>query len=122
MIPVPGRKNVSGLDFRPDGDYVFTDAGPVEIRLTLLQIGEVALCGVSGEVLTLIGQRLKERSPIPHTVMVTHANGGSGYLPNDEAYERIGYEILVTRVKPGVEEALIVNFLGMLESATETEV
>ena len=49
--------------------------------------------------------------------MVTHANGSSGYLPNDEAYENIGYEILVTRVKPGAEKALIVNFLDLLESA-----
>jgi neutral ceramidase len=114
VIAAPGRKNVTGLDFHPDGDYEFIDAPPVEIRLTLLRIGDLALCGVSGEVLTLIGQRLKERSPLPHTVMVTHANGGSGYLPNDEAYDNISYEILVTQVKPGVEKLLIVNLLDML--------
>jgi hypothetical protein len=118
VIAVPGRRNNSGFGFRPDGDYEFVDAPPVEIRLTLLQFGNIALCGVSGEVLTLVGQRLKERSPISHTVVVTNANGGSGYIPNDEAYEKISYEILATRVKPGAESAVVVNLLGMLRAAS----
>jgi hypothetical protein len=114
MVTVPGQKNLSGKKFRPNGDYQFADGEPVDIRLTVLQIGEIALCGVSGEVLTLVGQRLKQQSPLPHTIMVTHANGSCGYIPNDEAYEKIGYEILVTRVKPGAEKIILDSFSGML--------
>ena len=49
--------------------------------------------------------------------MITHANGASGYLPNDEAYKKIGYEILVTRVKPGVEQIVIDGLLGLIRAA-----
>ncbi|MHC4593770.1 MAG: neutral/alkaline non-lysosomal ceramidase N-terminal domain-containing protein [Planctomycetota bacterium] len=116
VVTAPGQKNLSGKKFRPDGDYQFADGESVDIRLAVLQIGEIALCGVSGEVLTLVGQRFKQRSPLPHTIMVTHANGSSGYIPNDEAYEKIGYEILVTRVKPGVEKIVIDGLSGMLNA------
>ncbi|MHC4680132.1 MAG: neutral/alkaline non-lysosomal ceramidase N-terminal domain-containing protein [Planctomycetota bacterium] len=115
VVTVPGRKNLSGKSFRPKGDYEFVDAEPMDIRLAVLQIGRIALCGVSGEVLTLVGQRLKQQSPLSHTIMVTHANGSSGYIPNDEAYEKIGYEILVTRVKLGAEKVVIDGLLRMLE-------
>jgi hypothetical protein len=115
VVAAPGRRNLSGKGFRPDGSYEFVDADPVEIRLTVLQIGDIALCGVSGEVLTLVGQRLKERSPLENTMMVTHANGNSGYIPNDEAYKHIGYEILVTPFQPGVEQIVIVGLLEMLD-------
>jgi len=44
---------------------------------------------------------------------VTHANGSSSYLPDDDSYKRISYEIVTSRVKPGCAEAAIVN--GLLE-------
>jgi hypothetical protein len=115
VIEAPGQKNLSGKNFRPDGSYQFADADPVDVRLSLVELDGIALCGLSGEVLTLIGQRLKERLPAAHAIVVTHANGSSGYLPNDEAYERIGYEILVTRVKPGVERLITDGFLSLLK-------
>ncbi len=46
-------------------------------------------------------------------MMVTHCNGSVGYLPNDEAYKDVSYEILSSRVKPGCAESAIVN--GLLE-------
>jgi hypothetical protein len=101
----------------PRTDYKFTDAGPVNIRLSLLMLGEVALTGVSGEVFTLIGQRLQKESPWNHTVMITHANGSSGYIPNDAAFDQISYEITTSQLKPGCAEGAIVNgFLDLMRS------
>jgi len=37
-----------------------------------------AFTGVSGEVLTCIGERLKKESPFARTMMLTHCNGSSG--------------------------------------------
>ena len=76
-------------------------------------IDDIALAGVSGEVLTMIGQRLKKESPFNFTMMVTHANGSVGYIPNDAAYEQPSYEIKSTRFKPGCAEGAIVN--GLLD-------
>ena len=97
----------------PRAEYKFNDTDPVKIRLTLLMIDRVALAGVSGEVFTLIAQRLKRESPFSHTVMVTHANGSSGYIPNDAAFEPVSYEVTASRLKPGCAETAIVN--GLLE-------
>jgi hypothetical protein len=89
------------------------EAAPVEIHLGLLRIGDVALAGVSGEVLTRIHERLKKQSPIEHTIMVTHANGAVGYIPDDAAYDQVSYEITATRLKRGCAERAIVD--GLVE-------
>ena len=93
---------------------VVTCAGktaPVNIRLSLVMLGDVPVSGVSGEVLNPIYQRL--RAQVPRAVMITHANGSSGYIPNDAEYENEGYEITTTRLKAGCAEDAIVN--GLVE-------
>jgi hypothetical protein len=109
----PGRRVEPGPT--PRAEYKFNDADPVNIRLGLLTINDVALAGVSGEVFTLIAQRLRREMPLAHTVMVTHTNGSSGYIPNDAAFDPVGYEVTASRLKPGCAEGAIVN--GFLELA-----
>ncbi len=109
VVRCPGRKVEAGP--RPRKEYKFEDAEPVEIRLSVLTLGEIALAGVSGEVLTPIYLHLKRQSPVRQTIMVTHANGSSGYIPNDAAFDQISYEITTSRLKPGCAENAIVNGL-----------
>jgi hypothetical protein len=114
VVTCPGRRLPPGP--RAPGEFKFEDADPVSMRLGLLMIGEIALAGVSGEVLTGIGQHLKRESPFNHTIMVTHANGSSGYIPDDAAFDQISYEITTSRLKPGCAENAIVNgFLEMMQ-------
>jgi hypothetical protein len=113
LVTCPGRRVEPGPTPRPE--YKFADSDPVNIRLGLIMIGDVALAGVSGEVLTPIALRLKRESPFPQTIMITHANGSSGYIPNDDAYGQISYEITASRLKPGCAENEIVNgLLGLM--------
>lgn len=107
----PGRRVEPGPT--PRAEYKFNDADPVKIRLGLLTLNDIALAGVSGEVFTLIAQRLQREMPSAHTVMVTHTNGSSGYIPADAAFDPIGYEVTASRLKPGCAEGAIVN--GFLE-------
>lgn len=105
VIQCPGWKR---MQERLGGKkYDFTDAGPVEIRLSVLMLGDTALAGVSGEVFSILGRQTKDASPANTTMMVTHCNGSSGYIANDEAYHQMSYEIQVTRLKPGCAESLI---------------
>ena len=79
-------------------------------------INDVALAGVSGEVMTMIHRHLAKVSPLSRTVMVTHANGSSGYIPDDAAYEQVSYEIEASRLKPGcAESAIVKGFLSLIE-------
>jgi neutral ceramidase len=111
VVTCPGRRVEPGPT--PRAEYTFKDADPINIRLSLLTINDVALAGVSGEVFTLIAQRLQKESPARHTVMVTHTNGSSGYIPNDAAFEPVSYEVTASRLKPGCAEGAIVT--GFLE-------
>jgi hypothetical protein len=115
VVTCAGRRVEPGPT--PRAEYNFADSSPVSIRLSLLTIGPVALAAVSGEVLTPIGQRLKRESPYGNTIMITHANGSSGYIPNDAAFDQVSYEITASHLKPGCAEGAIVNgFLGMIRA------
>jgi hypothetical protein len=115
VVACPGRRVEPGPT--PRAEYQFKDADPVNIRLGLLTIGDVALAGVSGEVFTAIAQRLKRESPARDTVMVTHTNGSSGYIPADAAFDPVSYEVTASRLKPGCAEGGIVNgFVELMKS------
>lgn len=116
VVSCPGKRTV-----QPPGrnrEYKIEDADPVPIRLSLLLINDIAIAGISGEVLTNISLRLKRESPFNRTLVVTHCNGSSGYLPDDAAYDQVSYEITTTRVKRGCAEQAIVN--GFVEMMNET--
>jgi hypothetical protein len=114
VVTCPGRRVEPGPT--PRSEYRFDDTDAVSIRLGLIILNDVAVAGVSGEVFTLIAQRLKRESPIRHTIMVTHANGSSGYIPNDAAFEPVSYEVTASRLKPGCAEGAIVGgFLKMMQ-------
>lgn len=99
----------------PCADYRVESADDVRIRVGVLMIGRVALATVSGEPLTLIGQRLKRESPLRNTVLISLANGASGYLPDDATYGRFTYESTNSRVAKGcAEDAVVGSLLEMM--------
>jgi len=115
LVSCPGKRTVQNPG--ANREYTIEDADPVPIRLSLLVIDDVAFAGVSGEVLTNIWLHLKRESPLNRTIMVTHCNGSSGYLPDDAAYDQVSYEIITTHVKRGCAEDEIVNgFKEMMAS------
>jgi len=111
VVICPGKRTVQNP--ASDREYKAEDADPVPIRLSLLLINDIAIAGVSGEALTNIGLRLKRESPFNRTVLVTHCNGSSGYIPDDAAYDQVSYEITATHLKRGCAEDAIVN--GLVE-------
>ncbi|MDQ3214055.1 MAG: neutral/alkaline non-lysosomal ceramidase N-terminal domain-containing protein, partial [Acidobacteriota bacterium] len=115
LMTCPGKRTVQSPG--PGRDYTIEDADPVPIRLSLLVINDIAIAGVSGEVLTNISLRLKRESPFNRTLMVTHGNGSSGYLPDDAAYDQVSYEIVATRARRGCAEGAIVGgFLDLMNT------
>ncbi len=114
VITCPGKRTVQ---IPGSGEYKTDDADPVAIRLSLLVINDIAIAGVSGEALTNIGLGLKRESPFNRTVLVTHCNGSSGYLPDDAAYDRMSYEVIATHVKRGcAENAIVTGLVDMMNA------
>jgi hypothetical protein len=108
-ITCPGRERTNEGRGGVAGTY--KDADPVEIRIGLLMIGDVAVGSVNAGVYTEIGQRLKRESPYARTMLTTAANGfsGAGYVPDDASYGHETFAVLNSRVKPGCAESAIVN-------------
>lgn len=112
VITCAGRRVTPGP--RPRKDYTWEDTDPVNIRLSVIRLNDMALTGVSGEVFTEIYQHLKKDSPLNDTVMITHANGSSGYIPSDNAFQTISYENTTSHLRDaGCAEPGIVN--GLVE-------
>jgi hypothetical protein len=115
-LTCPGRERTNtGREGAP-GDYV--DGDPVNLRLGLLAIGDVALTTVNGDVYNELALRLKRQSPMANTLMVTHANGraGSGYIVSDMAYGAYTFQVLGSRLKPGCAEQGVADGLTDLIS------
>ena len=88
----------------------------VEIRLSVLKVGKLVFAGISGEVMTEIGMKIKSESPYKNTVILTHCNGNSGYLCTDKAYPEGGYEAMVSRTMPGTADLISENLKKMIRS------
>lgn len=116
VITCEGRRLTPGP--RPRANYTWEDADPVNIRLSLIRINDVALTGVSGEVFTRIYMHLRTDSPLNATVMITHANGSSGYIPSDEDFETISYENTTSHLKSAgcAEPGIVKGLVQMIEA------
>jgi neutral ceramidase len=117
-ISCPGRERTNTGRAGFAGTY--KEAAPVDIRLGLLRVGDIAIGAVNAEVFNLIAQRLKQESPYTATMMATLTNGmaRSGYIPNDAAYGMYTFEVVSSRLQPGCAETSIVN--GILDLIAES--
>lgn len=118
-VTCPGRERTDSGRAGFPGTYV--DAQPVDIRLSLLRVGDTIIGGVDAEIFTMIGQRFKRESPFKHTMMTTLTNGSakSGYIPNDAAFAYNSFEVVSSRLKPGCAETAIVD--GLLDLVSQTQ-
>ena len=117
-ISCPGRERTNSGRAGFEGTY--KEGPPVEIRLGLLRVGDIAIGAVNAEIFNLIAQRLKHESPYTATMMATLTNGmaRSGYIPNDAGYGMYTFEVLSSRLQPGCAETSIVN--GILDLISES--
>jgi neutral ceramidase len=118
-VTCPGRVRLD-TEGRENYDPGYEDGPDVTIGVGLLQIGDVNLVTVSGEVYTDIGLRVKAESPASKTMFVTLANGprGSGYIYSDEASYHLTFQVLGSRLQPGcAEEGIVSAALDLMHQA-----
>ena len=114
-ITCPGRERTNEGRGGIAGTY--KDGPPVELKLGLLMIDDIAIGAIDGEVYNLIAQRLKAESPYKKTMLATLTNGMAmaGYIPDDASFGHETFEVLSTRLKQGCAETKIVDgIIGMM--------
>ena len=106
VVTCPGQR-ASGET--GSSEYKTQPRDPVQIRLGLVAIHDVALAAVGGELATRIGQRVRNEGPLVKTIVVTQAGGSVGYILQDSSYLRFSHAVGSSPLKPGCAEAAIVN-------------
>jgi neutral ceramidase len=81
--PMPANSTLVNRDYKENIPWPAT----MNIHLNLIQINQIAITGVSGEVYTKIYLHLKKESPLADMMMVTISNDRIGYIGDDAAYD-----------------------------------
>jgi hypothetical protein len=116
--PKPRPANAGPAAFAPNSNFkdVIERPTSIPIVLNLIQINQIALTGVSGEIFTRIYWHLRKESPLTNTILVTMSNGRIGYIGDDASYDGPFTNPSVVR---GCAESGIVDGLVGLMSQTQ---
>ena len=110
IIAVPGRERID-KNGRENYDPGYTPADDRHIGVGLVQIGDITLVSVSGEIYTEIGLRIKHEMPTSKLMIVALADGPfeSGYIYSNNAASHLTFQVIGSRLQPGHAEEAIVN-------------
>jgi hypothetical protein len=92
-----------------------------ELKLQVLQIGNLGITAMPNEVFALTGLKLKARSPLPLMMNIALANGADGYIPPREQHDLGGYTTWAARtagLDTGAERTIVHTLLEQLELVT----
>ena len=117
--PVKAAMKELGFHSTIQINWMFTRAelGPTKsMNLTTLTVGDLAFVLAPYEMFAQSGQAIKTRSPYENTFLITLAEGSFNYLPTSEAFDYECYESHCSYFAQGTAEALVEEYLGMLQS------
>lgn len=92
-----------------------------ELKLQAIRIGELGIAAIPDEVFALSGLKIKARSPLSPTFVMTLANGSEGYIPPPEQHALGGYTTWPARTAALEREAepkIVAALLGLLETVS----
>ena len=97
---------------------VALENSPDTLNMTLsgMKIGPVAIIGIPGEPFTGIGLALKATEGFDMILPCCASNGCEGYFPMQDSYDEGGYEARSSKFKAGVAEFIIKEGKALLES------
>ena len=92
----------------------------VNVKIQVIRIGDLGICCIPFETFVEIGLELKQRSPLPQTMVISIANGRYGYLPTPAQHRLGGYETWLGTniVQKNASVLLTPNLLEMLDAVS----
>jgi hypothetical protein len=91
-------------------------SNPKSVLIGAASLGpDIAFLGLDCEALVSIGKAIKRASPFRHTLILTHCNGGSGYLPPADIYPERGYEVNISGFAPEAAEIVVHAAIELLK-------
>ena len=71
----------------------YREVEAVEIKQTVIRIGDLAIVSFPYELFSEIGMRIAKSSPFPYTLSLSNTNGSEGYFVTEDQICRGGYEV-----------------------------
>ncbi len=93
-----------------------------EIVVQAIRIGPIAIATTPNETYALTGLKLKQQSPLAHTMVIELANGADGYIPPPEQHHLGGYNTWAARsagLEVTAEPRIVAASLNLLEQVCE---
>lgn len=87
----------------------------IDLTLTGVRIGNVALVGIPGEPFTDVGVEIKKAEGWDLILPCALTGGYGGYFPMQSAFDEGGYEARTSRYKAGVAERIIAGGKELLD-------
>lgn len=106
-------------DLEPTTRYVYRAAEPRYAPVVIVRLGGAVIVGVQVELNVATGQRIRELSPWPTTMVATIVNGAAKYLPDTGSYDRMTYEAMNSRYARGGAERLAERILELLQALAQ---
>ncbi len=101
-------------------DVAARQGRPLRAEVQVLAWGrDLAWVGLPGEIFTELGLAIKQRSPFPHTLVVSLANENIGYVPDRRSYLEGNYEPESARCAAGSGEKLVETAIRLLGELRE---
>ncbi len=88
----------------------------IDIEIKVLQINEIYIVYIPGELFTNLGIMLKKKCEENKIIISCYSNGYSGYIPDMEAYKQDGYETLSSKFAVGEGEKLVNKIICLIAS------
>lgn len=107
----------AGISSIYHADTIVANAGrdrTSTVELDVYSIGDIAFIFAPVEMFDTNGMYIKDNSPFDLTFICGYANHCQGYMPSEQAYELIGYEVATTMFAKGSAEKVANEFLRLL--------
>lgn len=112
QLPWPGFREFFAKS-RAEWPRRLAEESPVKVPVSVLRLGDAALCANPAELYCAFGLQIKQGSPAAVTLVAELADGYVGYVPTPEAIRRGGYSAY-----PGRQCQLIPQAGEMIVAAT----
>lgn len=113
-VTVPGIERVGRGKSLLD-EIEIRDGAPVDIKLKVMTLDDIAILSINGELVAEIGMRIKDLLPLKDVMIFSLSGESVGYLPDRRGYNNRTFAFFGTRVKDGcTEEYITPAYLEML--------
>jgi hypothetical protein len=96
--------------------------GSLSLDVQVFRLGpDLAIVTLPGEVFVELGLAIKRASPFKTTLVIELANQIPAYVPTKKAFAEGSYEVVNSRVQPGVGERLVDEAVRLLKEASASQ-